>query len=234
MSLQVKASALILVVIALALSTRQAEAHHRGLQLTYLAPAKVLHLKWSGKIDWPLADRLRDILKEYDLAAHKLVFTISSGGGRVSAARKIIKLLRRFRKTHQLEMVVLPGQICGSMCVPIFLQGARRKASVASLWLFHEIATRDPVTGKTVRLRPRRTARMFDDYFIPAGVPRQWINKLSRKISGNDIWLTGAQLLQEGSHIINQVISNRRQRRVYRRGGNTAAAVIGASAGVHR
>jgi len=194
-----------------------AAADHKRLKLDFNPQTKNLTLKWYGKIDRPMARQLQDAIEDYEGRADKIILTLSSDGGRVSEARKVISILRAYKKTHGLDTRIMPGRICGSMCVPIFLQGQERAASEASLWLFHEISVHDRKTGKTVELRPIKTRRMFKDYFIPAGVPQKWLTALADKIKGNDIWLTGRQLVSDKSRIITTIISNQKRRKIYAR-----------------
>ncbi len=217
--------AMLVLGAAFAVSSN-AEAAHRRLKISYAPQLKVLSLKWSGKIDRPMARQLGNALNRYQGRADKLVLTLASGGGRVSEAKKVIALLRRFKQRHALETRVSPGRVCGSMCVPIFLQGQVRRAAPASLWLFHEISRHDEKTNKTIRLLPKKTARMFKDYFVPAGVSRFWLKGVAAQIKGNDIWLTGAQLIAQRSNIITAQMPDLKRRKIYQRRRSASHRII--------
>ncbi len=224
----VRSSHIVAVLVfwaALALPSN-AQAGRGKFKQSFVPHAKVLSLKWSGKIDRPMARQLKRILIRYQGRASRLVLTLASGGGRVSEARKVIALLRRFSQTHALETRVSPGRVCGSMCVPIFLQGEIRRAAPASLWLFHEISRHDKKTNKTIRLLPKKTARMFKDYFVPAGVSKLWLKDVAAQIEGNDIWLTGAQLIAQRSNIITAQLPDLKRRKVYSRRRSSGHRIV--------
>ena len=105
---------------------------------------------------------------------------------------------------------------CGSMCIPIYLQGEVRSAGAATLWLLHEVSKSDPKTKKLVTLYPEQTQYSFRNYFIPAGVPQAWVDMISKKIRGKDVWWTGVQIYKSGSNIITRRLKSTRTRKLYR------------------
>jgi hypothetical protein len=48
-----------------------------------------------------------------------------------------VAVLQDIRKTARLITLVRPASICASGCIPIFVQGEIRKASGASVFMFH-------------------------------------------------------------------------------------------------
>lgn len=183
---------------------------------------KVLHLKksgrvvlhWKGKIDRPMARSFHNAITKWQgRARNGFIVSLDSKGGRVNVAYAVVRLLRRLRRTHMVHTYVKRGNVCGSSCVPIFLQGEKRTAALASLWLFHEISSRDKAVKGRVILKPGRTAKMFDDFFLPAGVPPAWIDSVKNRIRGADLWMTGAELRTSDSNIANRFLSNHKLRR---------------------
>ncbi len=183
---------------------------------------KVLHLKksgrvvlhWKGKIDRPMAKSFQNAIARWQgHARNGFIVSLDSKGGRVHTAYKVIQLLRRLRRSHLVHTYVRRGNVCGSSCVPIFLQGEKRTAALASQWLFHEISSRDKKAKGQLILKPGRTAKMFQDFFLPAGVPPAWIDNMRNQIRGADLWMTGAQLRTSGSNIANHFLSNQKIRK---------------------
>ena len=178
---------------------------------------KILKISWSGKIKKPMAAELSKAIKNnHARAANGFELILNSGGGKMREGRKVIKLLRRLKETRRLDTTVVAGRKCGSSCIPIYLQGENRAASAATLWLFHEVGKTHPKTKKLVRLKPKRTQQFFRQYFLPAGVPQAWLDKITKRMRGRDVWMTGAQVFSSGSNIINKKLGSTRKRKLHR------------------
>ena len=89
--------------------------------------------------------------------------------------------------------------------------------SMRTLWLLHEVSRSDPRTKKLIALRPNKTQQFFREYFLPAGVPQRWIDIISSKIRGKDVWWTGRQIYKSGSNIITRRLKSTRFRKVHPR-----------------
>ena len=186
-----------------------------GMKTYYSESRGKVRIVWSGRIQRPMAKQLsRAISKWHDRALNGVELVLNSGGGSMREGHNVIKTLRRLRKTRRLTTAVLPGTVCGSACIPIFLQGETRVASAATLWLLHEVSKSDPKTKKLIALRPKKTQQFFRRYFLPAGVPQGWIDMITPKIRGKDVWWTGGQIYSSGSNIITRRIKSSRKRRV--------------------
>ena len=125
-----------------------------------------LNIEWSGPILPGMEDYLRAALDRYATASHRVVLFLDSAGGQVEEGDRIIHVLDQVKQTHRLITVVPDGDLCASMCIPIFLQGDDRLAARTSNWIFHE-ATRQ---GANRKERMEETLQLFDRYYVPAGV----------------------------------------------------------------
>jgi hypothetical protein len=99
-----------------------------------------LYIEWSGPIVGGMADYLRSALGKYGTLSHRVVLGLNSAGGQVEEGDRVIQILNEIKQAHRLVTEVLDGNLCASMCIPIFLQGDDRLAARASLWIFHEAA----------------------------------------------------------------------------------------------
>lgn len=167
-----------------------------------------LYLKWTGKIISPMSERL---LTEFDKAKKRVkyvVLTLSSCGGSLKEAERVIAVLRSVRSTHTLQTVVDRGATCGSACVPVFLQGERRRAALTSSWLFHEVGRWTAKDKSRLTANRSLTERTFQDYFLSAGVSETWLNQLRILVQHADYWQTGQNLWESGSGVIMDPIDN--------------------------
>jgi hypothetical protein len=186
------------------------------MRTRYLPDTQVLKIKWTGKIKQPMAAELEDVIaKWHGRATGGFELILDSGGGKMREGRKVIALLQKLKQTRRLATTIFAGRKCGSSCVPIFLQGQTRAAAAATLWLFHEVGKTDPKSKKLIGLRPERTQHYFQAYFVPAGVPRIWLDRLSKRIRGRDLWMTGREVFETGSNIINRKIGSSRPRKLH-------------------
>jgi len=171
-------------------------------------------LVWTGRVEAGMADAIARAFEQHKATTRRILLTIDSGGGSVPEGRRVIDVLKRIRDTHQLDTYVKPGSRCGSMCVPIYLQGQTRYAATSSLWLFHEVSIRDLKTKQITKLDRPAFQKLVDDYFIPAGVSKEWLADMMPKTEGADYWQTGEALIREKSNIIHKATSDTNQRTV--------------------
>ena len=178
--------------------------------------ADMVTITWTGQILSPMGDRIQ---AEFDAAKERVrsvVLVLSSCGGNLREAEKVIDALTGIKKTHHLETRVDRGSMCGSACIPIFLQGQRRRAALTSTWLFHEV-TRRSASDKSKRGVDRAgTERLFQEYFETAGVSEPWLNQLRIMVQHSDYWQTGENLWESKSGIITDPIDNHVPRRTER------------------
>jgi hypothetical protein len=125
---------------------------------------------------------------------------LDSAGGQVEEGDRVIEVLNEIKLRHQLITVVPHGNLCASMCIPIFLQGEDRLAARASVWIFHEVAQRQ-ANGQQ-RTDMAETWRLFRKYYAPAGVSTRWLKSIAPMIKEADLWQTGGDLISAKSGII--------------------------------
>jgi ATP-dependent protease ClpP protease subunit len=183
-----------------------------------------LVMTWQGPIAAPMANQIRDAFENRKGQATRLVLRLSSHGGSVAEGERVIEVLRQIKSTHQLDTVVSQGDVCGSMCVFIYVQGQKRFGALTSSWLFHEVSHTDPATKQTIKLDRTAWERLVDKYFRPAGVSDAWITDLKPRTIEADYWQTGADLIRSSSGIIHEPIANQTARLVTPGGGPKAAA----------
>ena len=137
-----------------------------------------------------------------------MVLVLSSCGGSIGEAERVIEILQEIKKTHQLETRVDPGSLCASACIPIFLQGVRRRAALTSAWLFHEVTRGDALHRAKKRVDRTKTERVFEDYYLKAGVSEVWLNQMRIMVQHSNYWQTGQNLWESKSGIITDPIEN--------------------------
>ena len=166
---------------------------------------------WEGTIASPMAEQLNDAYRAFATSRRRVVLILSSGGGSVSEGERVIALLQRIKRTHQLDTSVGQGGRCGSMCLPIYLQGQNRFGGRSSSWLFHEVTRPGSNFGRLKRA-DESSKRLIEKYWIPAGVSREWIDRMLVEADNHDWWQSGHDLVVAKSGIITRPIENRRPR----------------------
>jgi ATP-dependent protease ClpP protease subunit len=156
-------------------------------------------LKIKGPIAYPLAMEVRDAFKKYK-DRPTFIFDLDSNGGSTKEGEKIIAMMRKMRSEGKTILTVVDnGQNCGSMCVPVYLQGERRYAGEVSAWFFHGVTrsfSNVPIEART---------RALLNIFIDAGVSEKWLDKMwERKAfsTPGEYWMSGTELHKEKSGII--------------------------------
>ncbi|MGE4183359.1 MAG: hypothetical protein AB7E81_00025 [Hyphomicrobiaceae bacterium] len=139
---------------------------------------------------------------------------LDSGGGSVKEGEEVIRVLQNIKKTHMLVTAVAAGGRCGSMCVFIFVQGDKRLAASASLWLFHEVSIVDRVSHTITRLDRARWEELVQKYWVPAGVNQDWINEVKAHTNETDYWQSGESLLRSKANLIHRALSDKKRRKI--------------------
>lgn len=168
--------------------------------------ARVATLTWAGAIDVPMARRLGEAYERLGPDVDGFVIDLHSQGGSVLEGRRVIGVLEDIARTHRLVTQVGSGRVCLSMCVPIFLAGAERRAAPDAIFMFHEPSSRDVLTGQAQR-RPafeqrHATARFVERYFLRSAMTPEWRAGLIAQWHGTDVWKTGAELVAERSGVV--------------------------------
>ena len=167
-----------------------------------------LYLRWTGRISAPLYKNIALQFEKAKSQVRTVYLQISSCGGDAKEMERTVGLLRSIKKTHTLETIVDRGGLCASACVPVFLQGERRRGALTSSWVFHEAWRWADRHRADVRVDRTVTERLFQDYFEPAGVSEKWLNHLRIMVQQSDYWQTGEDLWADKSGIITDPLDN--------------------------
>ena len=98
-------------------------------------------LRYEGPLKPMLAQELRRLLLASPGRYKRIVLELDSNGGDLRVVRDLVEVLRQVRDQMELTTRVMEGGVCASGCIPVFMQGERRKASGASVWIFHGART---------------------------------------------------------------------------------------------
>lgn len=184
-----------------ALSLRSGEIKfHDGVKKK--RPFDVIEI--NGTIAYPMAKEMEDILVKRD-KKNALVIHLDTNGGAITEGMNIIKLIRQEKaEGTAVHTTVHNGQVCGSICVPIFLQGKHRYAGEIAAFMFHGVTrgvmSNIPIESKTKELL---------NTFIDGGVSKEWIdlmwNREAFSKPGN-YWMTAKQLVEEKSGMVTKLL----------------------------
>lgn len=95
-------------------------------------------LRFAGQITAPLADVLeRLLLDDGKPRFARLMLELDSEGGEIDAVEDVVAVLQKVQRAASLSTRVMDGKVCASGCVALFMTGKHRKASSASVWVFH-------------------------------------------------------------------------------------------------
>jgi hypothetical protein len=105
-------------------------------EFEWMAPDGI-GLRYTGPLRPPLAEDLRNLLLKQRQVPGRVVLELDSNGGELGYVKELISVLQEVRHRMRLTTRVMEGGICASGCIPVFMQGETRKASGASVWVFH-------------------------------------------------------------------------------------------------
>ena len=176
-------------------------------------------LGWSGPVQEPMRDRLAAALDRYKKDPRRLVLVLNSPGGSVEHGRTVVAAIRG----RAIDTLVQKAGVCASMCVPIFLAGRERTADPEAYFMFHQ-ASLDRSAQEDLKRRElsdservvisqvveiTETAATDDLYkndFDIRGVKPAWLALMRKRIAGRDVWMSGQQLVDEGSGIVDSLV----------------------------
>jgi ATP-dependent protease ClpP protease subunit len=178
-------------------------------------------LGWSGPVQEPMSERVAAALDRYKADQRRLVLILNSPGGSVEHGRKVVAAIRA--RGRAIDTLVQKAGVCASMCVPIFLAGAERIADPEAYFMFHEVSLSNSVKAHVKRpelsdseravfsqavetIETQVTDELFRNDIGIRGVSVVWLAGMRKKISGRDIWMSGQQLVDEGSGIVDRLI----------------------------
>lgn len=180
-------------------------------------PSRVV-LAWSGPISAPMRDRIVTAIDRYKADKRPLVLSLNSPGGSIAHGREVMEAVRKASQVRPIDTVIEKGGVCASMCVPIYLIGKTRSADPGAHFMFHEASLAIP-EGKEISKMDRKTispvrktieSLATDDLFLrdigTQRVDARWLANMRTKITGRDIWLTGRQLVEEHSGVVDALV----------------------------
>jgi ATP-dependent protease ClpP protease subunit len=177
-------------------------------------------LGWSGPVQEPMSERVAAAFDRYKADRRRLVLILNSPGGSIEHGRKVVAAIRA--RDRAIDTLVQKAGVCASMCVPIFLAGTKRMADPEAYFMFHQVSLssarentkRQEISESEKALFSQAVktieAQVTDEFFRTdigiRGVSVGWLARMREKISGRDIWMSGQQLVDEGSGIVDSLI----------------------------
>jgi ATP-dependent protease ClpP protease subunit len=165
-----------------------------------------------------MRDRIVTAIDKYKADKRRLVIALNSPGGSIAHGREVMEVIRKASQVRPIDTLVERGGVCASMCVPIYLIGATRAADPGAHFMFHEASLALP-EGKEIGNIDRETIAPIrktieglatDDLFLrDIGTQRvnaRWLTMMRTKITDREIWLTGRQLVDEGSGVVDALV----------------------------
>ena len=178
-------------------------------------------LGWSGPVQEPMSERVAAALDRYKADQRRLVLILNSPGGSIEHGRKVVAAIQA--RDRAIDTLVQKAGVCASMCVPIFLAGTKRMADPEAYFMFHQVSLNISARENMKRQEFSETEKAAfsaafktietqatDEFFRSdigiRGVNVVWLARMREKISGRDIWMSGQQLADEGSGIVDRLI----------------------------
>lgn len=125
-------------------------------------------LRFTGPITESLASDLSTILFDAPGRFNHVVLELDSEGGDLAFARKAAEVLEIAGRTRELTTRVMGGATCASACVLLFMKGQKRKASGASVWVFHGAC------GRNTNVPSLSATQQFIDLLVASGVNKDF------------------------------------------------------------
>ena len=168
-----------------------------------------IRVQWSGPVAAPMSERLGEVFRKYEDDPRSILLVLNSPGGSVAHGREVVHRIHQASRTRQIDTRVEAGHMCASMCVPIYLVGAERSAHPSAKFMFHEVSFmgRAPDIDRQMlkQVLDHATSQLFDDDMGPRSVDAKWLEKMRQQIRGRDVWLTGRQLVDQGSGVVDRL-----------------------------
>jgi ATP-dependent protease ClpP protease subunit len=183
-------------------------------------PSRIV-LGWSGPVREPMSERVAAALDRYKADQRRLVLILNSPGGSIEHGRRVVAAIRA--RGRAIDTLVQKAGVCASMCVPIFLAGTARMADPEALFMFHQAslnssvrenikqqkfnASQEAIFSRAVKaIETQATDDFFRNDIGIRGINMVWLARMREKISGRDVWMSGQQLVDEGSGIVDHLI----------------------------
>jgi len=179
-------------------------------------------MTWSGPVEPPMKQRFEDAFRKLGKDPKRVLISWNSPGGRVDHGHEVFDVIQAAAKVHYIDTMVGAGNVCASMCVPLYLAGMERTAHPNARFMFHEVILKlkpeaeralrqmapfapSLVNGVKKEAISKYTDRLFEDGF-ESKLNNTWLADLRRRIKGRDVWLTGRQLVQENSGVVDKLL----------------------------
>jgi ATP-dependent protease ClpP protease subunit len=178
-------------------------------------------LAWSGPVQEPMSERVAAAIERYRADPRLLVLLLNSPGGSIEHGRKVVAVMRA--RKRPVNTLVQKAGVCASMCVPISLSGTQRMADPEARFMFHEASLGISVAQRIAlplvsddekarfkqavkRFESDATDKLFNEDIGIRGVNIAWAERMRGKIAGRDIWMSGQQLMDEGSGVVDRLV----------------------------
>ena len=163
-------------------------------------------IEYKGPVVYPMAENLRTIWDEIkkDSRFERVVLRLNSPGGTDTHGMEVIDVLKEIREHASLATLVGEGDLCASMCIPIYIQGEARYASPASAWMFHGASrymSNVPSLAMTVRYFDLLKDRDISTGFIDFLFGNNYVT------TPGAYWMSGVELA-ERSNVITKLLPN--------------------------
>ncbi len=175
-------------------------------------------LAWSGPIAIPMRDDIAAAIDRFKGDPRRLVITLNSPGGSIGHGHEVMSAIRGAAHRRPIDTSVEKGAACASMCVPIYLLGARRTADPGAHFMFHG-ASFAPAVGReggesatAVAPGDRKVIETIvtDSFYAndigQQRVNAQWLREMRLKIVDREIWVTAQQLVDAGSGVVDALV----------------------------
>jgi len=178
-------------------------------------------LAWSGPVQEPMSERIAAALERYKADPRLLVLLLNSPGGSIEHGRQVAAVMRA--RKRPVNTLVQKGGVCASMCVPIFLSATQRMADPEARFMFHQARLSSSVTQRVKQqglsdddkarftkavkeFEADATDELFREDIGIRGVNTAWAEKMRGRIAGRDLWMSGQQLMDEGSGVVDRLV----------------------------
>jgi ATP-dependent protease ClpP protease subunit len=180
-------------------------------------PSRIV-LTWSGPVAEPMRDDVIAAFDRFKSDRRRIVIALNSPGGSVAYGRTVVAAIHNASQVQLIGTLVEQGGVCASMCVPIYLAGAERLAHPAARFMFH-MASLNPAGPATAQgdevavskyrkvIETLATDDLYENDIGTHGVNAAWLAQMRKRIDGRDVWVTGQQLVDEGSGIVSKLVS---------------------------
>jgi len=155
-------------------------------------------LGWSGPVQEPMSERVAAAFDRYKADRRRLVLILNSPGGSIEHGRKVVAAIRA--RDRAIDTLVQKAGVCASMCVPIFLAGAkdRRFCLPNTRFLLHQPAGGTRGMAADIEIEAKEILRMRERLVrIISEETGQPIERINKDIHRNH-WMTADEAIEYG------------------------------------